>query len=79
MKDLMSQVELKKDLVKVGMELFYCDIENYMSYLVVSVDENSFECVDLETKEIELYFFNELQRGWEFKDNDFNRLIAKVF
>lgn len=78
MEDLMSNVEIKKDLVEVGMILTYSDINNYMTYTVLDVDSESFECVNNETKEEEVYFFDELQIGWCFKNNDYNILVAKV-
>jgi len=78
MKDLMSEVEIKKDLVEAGMILTYSDMNNYMTYTILDVDNESFECIDNETKEEEVYFFDELQIGWNFKENDFNKYIARV-
>lgn len=66
-KELMSKVEIGKDLVKNGMILTYSDINNYMTYTVLDVDNESFECINNETKEEEVYFFDELQVGWNFK------------
>lgn len=68
MESLNSIVENKKENVKVGTKLYYIDCVNYMSYIVTDVDENSFECINEETKENEVYFFNQLQHGWNFKD-----------
>ena len=66
MESLNSIVEIKKENVKKGTRLCYIDCVNYMTYIVVDVDENSFECIDEETKEQEVYFFKELQHGWDF-------------
>jgi len=67
MNNLKSKVELNKELVKVGMELLYSDNANYMTYTIIDVDSESFECINNETNQEEVYFFNELQIGWDFK------------
>ena len=64
--DLRSKVEINKEFVEIGTRLYYIDCENYISYLVIDVDDNCFECIDEETKENEVYFFNQLQHGWNF-------------
>lgn len=65
--ELRSNIEINKNLLKVGTEIYYCDCENYMSYTVTEVNEKGFECLENETKDLEYFFFSELQHGWDFK------------
>ena len=60
------------------MVLVYSDIENYITYTITDVDSESFECINNETEEKEVYFFDCLQYGWSFKEDDYNKYIAKV-
>lgn len=66
MEKINSNVENNKDLVKVGTRISYSDAVNFMTYIVTDVDNESFECINKETKEEEFYFFKELQHGWDF-------------
>lgn len=66
MERLKSKVEAQSSDVRNGTRLCYVDCVNYMTYIVVDVDKDSFECINEETKEQEVYFFNELQHGWDF-------------
>lgn len=62
---LKSEVEKRKEEVKIGTKLFYNDKDNYGKYEVVAVDEDYFVATD-ENGEEDYYFFEELQIGWMF-------------
>jgi len=63
MKDLKSEVELNKELIKKWVRLTYMDHCNFNRWEVTNVFGWGFEAKnDYETRD---FYFNELQLGWE--------------
>ena len=65
-KALMSEVELNKELIRVGDKLYYSDATNFETWAVTELFEGGFEAKDdEETKD---FYFDELQKGWDISE-----------
>jgi hypothetical protein len=62
---LRSEVTKRRNEVKAGTILVYCDQNNYEKVVVTEVGEDHFAFVDTDGYD-DYKFFDELQIGWSF-------------